>query len=418
MPPIRRDLPVLWTLLSWSCAAQAPPASETRASLLPAPLVEANRPIPEHLRSLEDVFFTDSGRQRNPQIIVGPLSDAMPAYTRFLLFSQRPDAAQLPFLQDRQHQVFADALPKVSREQAQFWAQDSMRVLARPDGSATLLLPRGESLLPEIRQQLQEAGYDLRISELAWEGGNLAYDHFQGQGLVFMGYTIYEGQSSRAENPGLALEEVQRILAAELEADQVVPIPYVTGNLFHLDQIFMITAPGQVVVHSVRTEQAQEEIHWYTREPGNYFYRTFLESDAAQDCTAESQDPRACQERYAQNLPQIRSHALRHAQKMHDRLDQVAAVFAQLDYEVHRLEADLRLLWDHLSLVNGLPFQHRELDQPAVILPEYIHHGRAAYADMRRADELFQSLGFQASFAPMDTVAGGGGPHCVTSPGR
>ncbi|MEO1994509.1 MAG: hypothetical protein ABGZ17_04465, partial [Planctomycetaceae bacterium] len=172
--------------------------------------------------------------------------------------------------------ILPDYFPKSHRSHPQFWVQDSFQVLSRPDGSRTILLPAGESFLPEVQTQLSELGFATETSQLRWEGGNIVQDFFDGESVLFVGYTIYEGVSDRAENQGKTPEDVQTILAEEFEADQVILVPYVSGNLFQRDQIGVITASGEVVVHEVVPQNAR--ILRYTTELDNYFFRSFQEN--------------------------------------------------------------------------------------------------------------------------------------------
>jgi len=374
----------------------------------PAQPAVADLLVPEYQRTMSELFLLDSGRHDMDDIL-GGITAALPGYTQINFITNagtRPE-----FLRDRTHRIVPDSLPRTLRDSPQFWAQDVFQVISRADGTRTLVLPKGEQFQPEAATVLGELGYDTRTSQLVWEGGNISGDVVGGQSVLYIGYTIYEGQSERAENPGVPLEDVQRTLAEEFEVDEVVPVPYVSASLFHLDQIFLITAPGEVVVHSLSLDGSEAMIRDYTREQDNYFYKVYVDS------LGPEVPPAAHAEGYLDSLPRLQAYASQHALKMQTRLDEVAALFDQRGYTVHRLEADPRQFWDRLSLVNGVPYVDRETGEKVLLLPEYTNHKRASFADMHRAKELFESLDYTVRFVPVLTGSGGGGPHCLSNVG-
>ena len=209
----------------------------------------------------------------------------------------------------------------------------------------------------------------------------------------------------------MPLAEVQRILAAEFEVDEVVPVPYVSASLFHLDQIFLITAPGEVVVHSLSLDGVEAKILDYTREQGNYFYQVYADA-------LDPQTPLEVRsEGYLDRLSGLQEYARQHAEKMQGRLDEVAALFSERGYSVHRLPADPRQFWDRLSLVNGVPYVDRQTGEKVLLLPEYTNHKRASFADMHGAKQVFESLDYTVRFVPVLTGSGGGGPRCLSNVG-
>ena len=364
--------------------------------------------IAEHTRTLSEVFFLDSGRHEMGDII-GDIVAATPEYTQVNFTSTGEDVPEV--VATRAHRIIPDSLPKSARDRPQFWTQDSFQIITRTDQTRTLLLPAGEHLTEPAIAVLAELGYGVKTSALHWEGGNMVTDVVDGHSTLYIGYTIYEGQSDRAENPGVSPEAVMQTLAAEFEVDEVVPVPYVTGNLFHLDQIFLLTGPGEVVVHSVSLEDIEPIVASYIREEGSYFSMVFSES-APLTASAEERS-----QVYLASLPQVQDYALQHAQKMHARLDAVATLFEERGYTVHRLPADPRLLWDRLSLVNGIPYIDKQTQQKTVLLPEYTNHRRADFTALLAAKELLERLDYTVRFVPVLTGSGSGGPHCLTNVG-
>jgi len=400
-------LPSLLSLLI-ACepdARRPEPAQAQSGGSLPA---AEGHLIAEHARTLSEVFFLDSGRHEMGDIIGGIVA-ATPAYTQVNYFSASADVPAV--VSTRAHRIIPDTLPKSARAQAQFWTQDSFQVITRADQTRTILLPAGEHLNEPATAALDDLGYGVKTSALHWEGGNMVTDVIEGRSTLYIGYTIYEGQSERAENPGVAPEAVLETLAAEFEVDEVVRVPYVTGNLFHLDQIFLITAPGEVVVHSVVLEELESVVASYLREENNYFSMVFFESNPAPE------SPEARDSAYLANLPQLQDYALQHAQKMHTRLGAVASLFVERGYTVHRLPADPRMLWDRLSLVNGIPYIDKQTQQKTVLLPEYTNHKRSDFADQLAAKVLLERLGHEVRFVPVLTGSGSGGPHCLSNVG-
>ena len=397
-------------ILALLLACDADPATKPPAVTAAPPAARAaeGHLIPEHARTLSEIFFLDSGRH-NMDDIVGDIVAATPSYTQVNLFST--SGVSPDFLATRSHHIIPDTLPKTSRGSAQFWAQDSFQVITRADQTRAILLPAGEHLTPEATEALKGLGYETKTSSMRWEGGNVVTDVVDGRSVLYIGYTIYEGQSARAENPGVSVEAVQAALAEDFEVDEVVPVPYVTGNLFHLDQIFLITGPGEVVVHSVPLEGLEPIVTEYIREQGNYFFQVFLES-------AEAPIPPEQQHSaYLSSLPRMHDYATAHAQKMHERLNAVSDLFAERGYDVHRLPVDPRQLWDRLSLVNGIPYVDRETGARTVLLPEYTHHKRADFNDLYAARTLLESLDYTVRFVPVLTGSGSGGPHCLSNVG-
>lgn len=383
------------------------PEPSTDSSVVSLPASEGHL-IPEHARTLSEVFFLDSGRHDMSDIIGGIVA-ATPAYTQVNFIST---AGVLPeALSVRPHRIIPDTLPKSAREHAQFWTQDSFQVITRADQTRTILLPAGEHLTQTATAVLDELGYGVKTSTLHWEGGNMVTDVVGGRSALYIGFTIYEGESERAENQGVAPEAVLETLAAEFEVDEVVPVPYVTGNLFHLDQIFLITGPGEVVVHSASLEDIEAVVASYIREQDNYFSQVFFESAPS---SASAEDRHSA---YLARLPQMEEYALQHAQKMHERLGAVARLFEDRGYTVHRLSADPRLLWDRLSLVNGIPYIDKQTGQKTVLLPEYTNHKRADFDDLLAAKSLLETLNYAVRFVPVMTGSGSGGPHCLSNVG-
>jgi hypothetical protein len=113
----------------------------------------------------------------------------------------------------------------------------------------------------------------------------------------------------------------------------------------------------------------------------------------------------------------MEEYALQHAQKMHERLGAVATLFEDRGYTVHRLSADPRLLWDRLSLVNGIPYIDKQTGQKTILLPEYTNHKRADFDDLLAAKSLLERLDYSVRFVPVLTGSGSGGPHCLSNVG-
>ena len=139
---------------------------------------------------MSEIFFLDSGRH-NMGDILGGITAALPDYTRVNLITTAE--TRPAFLQGRDHRIVPDRLPRTLRDRPQFWTQDVFQVITRTDETRTILLPKGEHFQPEAVSVLDAIGYDTRTSQLVWEGGNISGDVVDGRGVLYIGYTIYEG---------------------------------------------------------------------------------------------------------------------------------------------------------------------------------------------------------------------------------
>jgi hypothetical protein len=301
------------------------------------------------------------------------------------------------------------------------WAQDIMEVLSTSNGKIIVLpefftfpqsylfnLPSSQSS-QGIKSFLENQGFNTITANSYFEGGNVTYDYFNNKKLLFI------GDSSFINRNLYDLTSSERSKAvADLHTNFGADLVYVAGqgqdstHMFHLDQAFLLTGPGEVVLMDLSYATPADfkgleddilELYKLDRE------RLLVNEYAGEASFLEEYDYLAGEGVVTRILDSTKTI-----------LEDLNKLFVKLGYKVHRYPLDP---WQNIhfqSYMNSVVFKDKESNKKKILLPmfpnsegEYDFNSK----NNKAAQDFFKGMGLEVIPVLNPTWSLGGNINCL-----
>jgi hypothetical protein len=262
---------------------------------------------------------------------------------------------------------------------------------------------------------LQMHGINARQANVYFEGGNVTFDRFNGEDILFVG----QGNFAMAQGYGDQTTEDEAVdrLKHEFNVDRVEVMArgqYGTP-VWHLDLAFVITGPGEVAVMDldyVTDEYVKQLKHDLGKKADEMSEKwDFLD--------LEEPGPTADFFYHYRNVL-VRGHkAADTLQKTHDILQGIQTQFEEMGYQVHRLKMDPWQLLLYQSYANSTPFINKETGERSILVPIFPNRDGEFEGELpgnTRALDFFKDLGLTPTPVKNQTFPLMGSAHCLLKP--
>lgn len=301
------------------------------------------------------------------------------------------------------------------------WAQDIMEVLSTSNGKVIVLpefftfplhylfnLPPSQSS-NEFKSFLENQGFNIITANEYFEGGNVTYDYFNNKELLFI------GDSSFINRNLVYLTSAERSKAvADLHTNFGADLVYVTGqgqdstHMFHLDQAFLLTGPGEVVLMDLSYAKPADfkgleddilELYKLDKE------KLLVNEYAGEASFLEEYD-------YLSEKGAV-TNILEETKNI---LDSLNKLFVNLGYKIHKYPLDP---WQNIhfqSYANSVVFKDKDTGKKKILLPMF-PNSKGNYdfnsKNNKAAQDFFKGLGFDVIPVVNPTWFLGGNINCL-----
>ncbi len=301
------------------------------------------------------------------------------------------------------------------------WAQDIMEVLSTSAGKTIVLpgfftfpqsylfnLPLSQSS-NDFKSFLENQGFQIRTANEYFEGGNVTYDYFNNKELLFIGDSSFINRNLY----DLTSDERSKAVV-DLHTNFGADLVYVTGqgqdstHMFHLDQAFLLTGPGEVVLMDLSyatpadfkgLEDDIAELYKLDREK-------LLGNDYADEAAFLEEYDYLAGKGAVTNI-------LNETKKILDNLNQL---FVSLGYKVYKYPLDP---WQNIhfqSYANSVVFKDKESNKKKILLPMF-PNSKGVYdlnsKNNKAAQDFFKGMGFEVIPVVNPTWFLGGNINCL-----
>jgi hypothetical protein len=304
------------------------------------------------------------------------------------------------------------------------WAQDMFKTITESDSSNIqtdeIILPQFyryniKSMRPDSTKAiLEREGFITQNAKVYFEGGNIAYDRWNNRNILFVGYSNIENPAPthKLSNiiKGYPEDSIRDRFKRGFHADTVVFLGKDQGytTMFHLDQSFIITAPGEVVLLSpedIKFEDVEETIRTIGDENRKIRFEDF-EGLADEEVLYlwNNEDVASQVQIYQSIFSTVKI------------LKDMKKTFQDLGYTVHKYPISLWQNLHYQSYTNSVIFKDKNTGEKRMLLPIFPDikgNYDTNYSLNHQAIEYFSNLGFKVTPVENHTWASGGNIHCI-----
>ncbi|MCC7552710.1 hypothetical protein KO317_03545 [Candidatus Micrarchaeota archaeon] len=202
---------------------------------------------PEYERQLNTIFLHYAHTEFETQ---KTLISSLPEYSKiiFLVDTRLKERLELRFEREIKSKQISIIDYEIETPLGLF-IQDQMELIKQKE-KPILLLPKHYYGRPNknLEKALVKNGFEVRRAEVAFTGGNITYDRFNKKNILFVGENDIE--LNLIYDPDYKREEIISVFKKEFNVDTVLIVgPQDKTKMYHLDLLFTIIGPGEVVLN-------------------------------------------------------------------------------------------------------------------------------------------------------------------------